>query len=98
MTPGCRPVRSMTSGAVSGWPGTSSSTRSPRLKGPATSSPIRLSGSPPERRFPPPDLDQHGEEIRENGSTHPGKNDCGKTLILAIASGRERLWTALCGA
>ncbi|HNC92369.1 MAG TPA: CoA transferase, partial [Solirubrobacterales bacterium] len=30
-----------------------------------TSSPIRLSGSPPERRFPPPDLDQHGEEIRE---------------------------------
>jgi len=30
-----------------------------------TSSPIRLSASPAEKRFPPPDLDAHGDEIRE---------------------------------
>ncbi|HRV60621.1 MAG TPA: CoA transferase, partial [Solirubrobacterales bacterium] len=30
-----------------------------------TSSPIRLSSSPPEKRIPPPALDQHGDEIRD---------------------------------
>mgnify|MGYP001290593158 CR=1 FL=1 len=29
-----------------------------------TSSPIRLSASPPEKRLPPPDLDEQGDEIR----------------------------------
>jgi crotonobetainyl-CoA:carnitine CoA-transferase CaiB-like acyl-CoA transferase len=30
-----------------------------------TSSPIRLSASPAEKRFPPPDLDGQGDEIRD---------------------------------